>query len=260
MVHRARKPPGEPSSPSSSSSDSESDDDKRRDKKKKGRDREPSSSDRSDNDKDTIRRRKNKLVVSSSGGDSDSLRSSRIGSGTSTTELLMFANRVYHNAKQQLDGGETNKEILRELKRAVTQANDKIVRYGDLADRLILKMNDKLFRMIIRIAKIIGKADERIQNRKVLPKPKLMVWTGEILEYASFRKQMGELLDYGNPDLELETLKQQIKGPKASAALKCLFNVRNKEHAFKILDRKYGDIEMVMPQLKSDLATLCLYP
>ena len=56
--------------------------------------------------------------------------------------------------------------------------------------------------------------------------------------------------------MELETLKQQIKGPKASAALKCLFNVRNKEHAFEILDRKYGDIEMVMPQLKSDLATL----
>ena len=116
-------------------------------------------------------------------------------------------------------------------------------------------MNDKLFKMIIRIAKIIGKAEERIQNRKVLPKPKLMIWTGEILEYASFRKQMGELLDYGNPDLELEILKQQIKGPKASAALKCLFNVRNKEHAIEILDRKYGDIEMVMPQLKSDLAT-----
>ena len=61
-------------------------------------------------------------------------------------------------------------------------------------------------------------------------------------------------------DLELETLKQQIKGPKASAALKCLFNVKNREHAFEILDRKYGDIEMVTPQLKSDLATLKSMP
>ena len=43
MVHRARKPPDEPSSPSSSSSEYENDDDKRRDKKKKGRGRESAS-------------------------------------------------------------------------------------------------------------------------------------------------------------------------------------------------------------------------
>ena len=140
MVHRARKPPDEPSSPSSSSSDDdENDDDKRRDKKKKGRGREPSSSDGSDNDKNKIRRRKKKESVSS---DSDSVRSSKIGSGTSTTELLMFANKVYYNAKHQLDEGENNKEILLELKRVVIQASDKIVRYGDLGDRLTLKMND----------------------------------------------------------------------------------------------------------------------
>ena len=92
--------------------------------------------------------------------DSDSLRSSKIGSGTSTTELLMFANKVYYNAKHQLDEGETNKEILLELKRVVTQASDKIVRYGDLGDRLILKMNDRLFKIGIQIAKIIDKAEE----------------------------------------------------------------------------------------------------
>ena len=107
----------------------------------------------------------------------------------------MFANKMYYNAKHQLYEVKNNKEILLQLKRVVIQASDKIVRYGDLGDRLILKIIDRLLKIVIRIDKIIGKAEERIQNRKVLPKPKLMIMTGEIVEYVSFRKQMGELLD-----------------------------------------------------------------
>ena len=67
---------------------------------------------------------------------------------------------------------------------------------------------------------------------------------------------MLELLDYDNPSLELETLKLQIKGPKAQETLKCLSNVRNKERAFEILDAKYGDILMVFPRIKADLEVL----
>ena len=67
---------------------------------------------------------------------------------------------------------------------------------------------------------------------------------------------MMALHDYDNPSLELETLKQQIKGQKASEALKCLFNVRDKAHAFKVLDSKYGDILMVFPRIKADLEAL----
>ena len=63
-------------------------------------------------------------------------------------------------------------------------------------------------------------------------------------------------MDYDNHSLELETLKLQIKGPKAQEALKCLFNVRNKERAFEILDAKYGDILMVFPRIKADLEAL----
>ena len=50
---------------------------------------------------------------------------------------------------------------------------------------------------------------------------------------------MMELQDYDNPSLELETLKLLIRGTKASEALKCLFNVRDKAHAFEVLDSKY---------------------
>ena len=43
---------------------------------------------------------------------------------------------------------------------------------------------------------------------------------------------------------------------KAIDALKCLFNVRDKAHAFKVLDSKYGDILMVFPRIKADLEAL----
>ena len=79
-----------------------------------------------------------------------------------------------------------------------------------------------------------------------------MVWDEDVMQYQSFKRQMMELLDYNNTSLELETLKQQIKGPKASEALKCLFNVRDITRAFKVLDSKYGDILMVFPRIKAN--------
>ena len=89
-----------------------------------------------------------------------------------------------------------------------------------------------------------------------MPKARLMQWDGDVMRYQSIKKQMMELLDYDNKSLELEMLKQQIRGPKANEALKCLYNVHNKKHVFEILDAKYGDILMVFPRIKADLETL----
>ena len=129
-----------------------------------------------------------------------------------TSKLILYAGKVYYNAKQTLDSGERNKEILLGLKRKVIQTSDKFVKYGDLGDRQIVKLDDKLFKVEIHIAE-----EERIQNRKILPEPKLMVWSGEILEYRNFRKQMAELVNYGNDELDLETIKQEIKLPLPSS-------------------------------------------
>ena len=86
-----------------------------------------------------------------------------------------------------------------------------------MGDPEIVKLDDKLFKLELRIAKIIGEEETRIQNRKILPKPNLMVWSGEILEYRNFRKQMAELVNYGNDELDLETIKQEIKLPLPSS-------------------------------------------
>ena len=73
--------------------------------------------------------------------------------------------------------------------------------------------------------KKLNSFDVRDAKRKVLPKAKLMVWSGDVMLYQSFKRQMLELLDYDNPSLEVETLKLQINGPLAQEALKCLYNV-----------------------------------
>merc|ERR1711984_63023 len=83
-----------------------------------------------------------------------------------------------------------------------------------------------------------------------------MVWSGDVMLYQSFKRQMLELLDYDNPSLEVETLKLQIKGPLVQEALKFLYNVKSKERAFEILGAKYGDILMVFPRIKEGLEAL----
>ena len=66
----------------------------------------------------------------------------------------------------------------------------------------------------------MNKFDVRDAKQKVLPKARLMVWDGDVMQYQSFKRQMMELLENDNPSLELETLKLQIRGPKANDALK----------------------------------------
>ena len=82
-------------------------------------------------------------------------------------------------------------------------------------------IDTKLYKLTKAVDIKLNEFDVREQKRKVLPKARLMVWDGDVMQYQSFKRQMMELLDYDNPSLELETLKQQIKGPKASEALKC---------------------------------------
>ena len=93
----------------------------------------------------------------------------------------------------------------------MNKVRDKIDRYGDWESDQIDYIDTKLYKLTKVVDTKLKEFDVREQKRKVLPKARLM-------QYQSFKKQMLELLDYDNPSLELETLKQQIKGPKASEA------------------------------------------
>ena len=187
--------------------------------------------------------------------DEESVRSSHIGFGVSSRKLLSYAEKTYYLCKETVEENE-EKQVLFTVKKDIERVRDKVEKFGDSEVDEIDIIQRKLFKLALVIDKKINKIEEVEQKRKVLPKAKLMVWSGDILEYQNFRKQMVELLDYGHSDLDLTTLKEQIKGPKANEALRCLFNVKDIHQAFRILDRKYGNILMVLPQLKNDLASL----
>ena len=182
------------------------------------------------------------------------MRSSKIGAGVSTTTLVAWAEKKHKFFTKELVNEE--KQVIMTLRKDLEKVRDLVIKYGDIGSDRIAYIDLKLYKLTKQMDKKLNSFDIRDAKRKVLPKARLMVWDGDVMTYQSFRRQMMELLDYGNPSLELETLKLQIKGPKAQEALKCLFNVRNKERAFEILDKKYGNILMVFPRIKDDLEVL----
>ena len=142
------------------------------------------------------------------------------------------------------------------LRKDLEKVRDSVIKFGDISSDRIAYIENKLYKLTKLMDKKLNSFDVRDAKRKVLPKAKLMVWSGDVMLYQSFKRQMLELLDYDNPSLEVETLKLQIKGPLAQEALKCLYNVKSKERAFEILDAKYGDILMVFPRIKEGLEAL----
>ena len=142
------------------------------------------------------------------------------------------------------------------LRKDLEKVRDTVIKFGDISSDRITYIENKLYKLTKLMDKKLNSFDVRDAKRKVLPKAKLMVWSGDVMLYQSFKRQMLELLDYDNPSLEVETLKLQIKGPLAQEALKCLYNVKSKERAFEILDAKYGDILMVFPCIKEGLEAL----
>ena len=86
--------------------------------------------------------------------------------GVSTSKLILYADKEQYHAKHTLDSGEINKEVLLGLKRKIIQTSEKLVKFGDLGDIKIVKLDDKLFKVELHIAKIIGEEEARVQSRK----------------------------------------------------------------------------------------------
>ena len=185
--------------------------------------------------------------------DEESMRSSKIGPGTSIAKLVAYGEKGYRRAKETFEDN-TEKQVLHTVRKDIEKIRNKLDDFAVEPEFEIENLQRKLYNLTISVDKKIAECDDLEQRRRMLPKAKLMVWDGDMRTYSDFRKVMSEMLNYGHADLDLETLKQQIVGgDKAKQALDCLFNVKDVTHAFEVLDRSYGNILMLLPQLKKDL-------
>ena len=179
----------------------------------------------------------------------ESVRSSKIGPETSTAKLLAYGEKIYSRSKETFEMNE-EKQVLLTVKKDLERVRDKVDDFGVAEEYEIDKLQRKLYKLAINVDKKIAECDVLVERRKMIPKAKFMFWNGDRRTYSDFRKTMKELCNYGNDDLDLQTLKQQIQSKEV---LKCLFNVKDLNQAFEILDRKYGNIMLMLPELKKDL-------
>ena len=93
------------------------------------------------------------------------------------------------------------------LRKDLEKNRDAVIKFGDNSSNRIAYKENKLYKLTKLMDKKLNSFDVRDAKRKVLPKARLMVWSGDVMLYQSFKRQMLELLDYDNPSLEVETLK-----------------------------------------------------
>ena len=96
------------------------------------------------------------------------------------------------------------------LRKDLEKVRDLVIKYGDIGSDRIAYIDLKLYKLTKTIDKRLNSFDIRDAKHKVLPKARLMVWDGDVMQYQSFKRQMLELLDYDNPSLELEKFKLQM--------------------------------------------------
>ena len=123
----------------------------------------------------------------------------------STSTLVAWAEKKHKLFKKELENKE--KQVIVTLRKDLEKVRDQVDKY--IGSDRISTIHLKLYKLTKVIDIKLNEFDVREAKQKVLPKTHLMVWDGDVMQYQSFKPQMMELLDYDNPSLELETLKQQ---------------------------------------------------
>ena len=91
---------------------------------------------------------------------------------------------------KELDNEE--KQILVTLRKDLEKVRDLVIKFGDIGSDRIAYIDLKLYKLAKVIDKKLNYFDVRDAKRKVLPKARLMVYDGDMMQYLSFKKQILE--------------------------------------------------------------------
>ena len=137
-------------------------------------------------------------------------------------------------------------KILRKRRRQSELVTDAMEDLSKLKEKLCFKIDDKT---------------EKMEALKALPKASLPVFNSDKPDsYLDFRACIEPQLLYGNEQLNLSTLLNQIRGSKKDKVLETVRHKMTVEEVFSVLDRKYGSIDVSQAQLLRDLKKLPQYP
>ena len=107
---------------------------------------------------------------------------------------------------------EQSEESLKDSKRDAKSLIRKLEFYMNPQDQALEELIEEIEAVLIEIGAKIEEKKKLNRKQQQLPRGKMMVWTGNLEDYASFKRCMKEMLVYDISDLNLSTLKNQITG------------------------------------------------
>ena len=118
-----------------------------------------------------------------SGDELASVHSSRIGPGVSTTDLIAWAEKKCSFFVKELINEE--KQVIMTLRKDLEKVRDAVIKFGDISSDRIAYIENKLYKLTKLMDKKLNSFDVRDAKRRVLPKAKLMVWSGDVMLYQT---------------------------------------------------------------------------
>ena len=257
---RRKKSPSDPSSSDSSDSSDDDDiggggsddssgdgsDDEKRKKKKKKKQEKTKKKEK----KKKKSRKKHKPSSSEDSSDSDSDGVSSINSDDSVGTMRTKAKILIRKQKEELKRN-PGQHSLKELKEEVKEVIKRIESHDDLGDVVSTLMTLKR-----KITKRLDELSDKERKSRQMPKGILPAWDGMHSTYLGFKDAITHCLCYDSEYLNISTLLNQIKGSEKGKITKMLQNEQTLKDIWRVLDRKFGDIDLSQSALLQELDDL----
>ena len=149
--------------------------------------------------------------------------------------------------------------LLSELKNATEMARNVLYKTSGDKDtgRKLEQTIDSALEMMDNLTEILDSIHSQDQLRASLPKGSFPVWNGDAEGYLNFKKTiLPHLESLTTEPLKLSTLKNQMTGHICEKIKRKLYNITTLDKFIEELDKRYGDLEKILPDKLKEMNKL----
>ena len=149
--------------------------------------------------------------------------------------------------------------LLSEIKNATEMARNVLYKTSGDKDtgRKLEQTIDSALEMMDNLTEILDSIHSQDQLRSSLPKGSFPVWNGDAEGYLNFKKTiLPHLESLTTEPLKLSTLKNQMTGHICEKIKRKLYNITTLDKFIEELDKRYGDLEKILPDKLKEMNKL----
>ena len=154
--------------------------------------------------------------------------------------------------------------LLGELKQVTEMGRNVLFKETTQDKKMQKRLEDAVDQCLVlqdSLTEILDEINSNEVLRQSLPKAAFPTWTGDPEGYLTFRQTMVPHLESLTTEpLKLSTLQHQMTGSSCEKIKKKLYGVNTLKKYIEELDKRYGDIEKVLPKKMEELKKLKVQP